>query len=64
MIAAVKNNRRGMGSEKEPEYVALARERLTAYYSGALKLRPIGKPVYTPTGREKVAQIPEEWRPV
>lgn len=64
LIAAVKNNRRAMGSEKEPEYVALARERLTAYYSGALKLRPIGKPVYTPTGREKVAQIPEEWNPV
>ncbi len=61
LIAAVKNHRRGMGSEKEPEYVALARERLAAYYSGALKLRPIGKPVYTPTGREKVAQIPEEW---
>jgi len=64
LIAAVKHNRRGMGSEKEPEYVAIARARLTAYYMGALKLRPIGKPVYTPTGREKVAQIPEEWRPV
>jgi hypothetical protein len=25
-------------------------------------MRPIGKEIYVPTGREKVSQIPEEWK--
>jgi DNA modification methylase len=62
LIAAIKNNRRVMGSEKEPEYVALARERLINYYNGTLKFRPLGRPVHTPSGREKVSQIPDEWK--
>lgn len=62
LIAAVKNNRRAMGSEKEPQYVEIARERLIAYYNGTLKLRTLGTPVYMPSGREKVSQIPEEWK--
>jgi adenine-specific DNA-methyltransferase len=62
LIAAIKNNRRAMGSEKEPEYVSLTRERLAAYDNGTLKLRPLGRPVHVPTGREKVSQIPDEWR--
>lgn len=61
LIAAVAHHRRAMGSEKETEYVNFAKERLTEYYNGTLKLRPIGKPVHEPTGREKVAQIPLEW---
>jgi len=62
LIAAVMHNRRAMGSEKEAEYVKIARERLQAYFNGTLQTRPIGKPVHQPTGREKVAQIPDEWR--
>jgi adenine-specific DNA-methyltransferase len=62
VIAAIKHQRRGMGSEKEPEYVALTKERLHAYFNGELKTRPLGKPVHKPTGREKVAQIPDEWK--
>lgn len=63
MIAAVMHNRRAMGSEKEAIYAAIARERLTAYFNGTLRYRPIGTPVFEPTGKEKVAQIPEEWQP-
>ncbi len=61
LLAAIRHGRRALGSEKEPTYVQLAKERLTGYFNGTLKLRPLGKPVHMPTGREKVAQIPEEW---
>ncbi|MEP0764158.1 MAG: site-specific DNA-methyltransferase [Chloroflexota bacterium] len=62
LIAAVKNDRRGVGSEKEAQYVEIARERLIAYYNGTLKLRPLGRPVHKPSGRERVSQIPDEWK--
>lgn len=62
LIAAVKQGRRAMGSEKEETYVEIARDRIRGYFSGRLKIRPLGKPVYRPTGRERVSQIPEEWK--
>jgi adenine-specific DNA-methyltransferase len=61
LIAAVKNNRRAIGSEKETAYVNIAQERLTSFFNGTLALRPLGRPVYKPTGREKVSQVPLEW---
>jgi adenine-specific DNA-methyltransferase len=62
LIAAIKQGRRAMGSEKEEQYVQIAHERINSFFSGELKIRPLGKPVYRPTGREKVAQIPDEWK--
>jgi len=62
LVAAVMHNRRAMGSEKESEYVEIARDRLNAYFSGTLSIRPMGKPVHVPTGTEKVAQVPDEWK--
>lgn len=61
IIAAIKNLRKGMGAEKEIEYNKLAKNRIEKYYDGGLKLRQIGTPVYEPTGKEKVSQIPLEW---
>ena len=61
IIAAIKNNRRAVGIDKEPKYIEIAKKRIDAFKSGELKLRPIGKPIYNPTGREKVSQIPKEW---
>lgn len=61
LLAAVMHDRRAMGSEKEERYVEIARERFRAYFNGTLPYRPLGKPVYQPTGREKVSQIPPEW---
>lgn len=61
LIAAVKHNRRAVGSEKEAEYVAVSQNRLKAFFNGTLTLRPLGKPVHTPSGREKVSQVPAEW---
>ncbi len=62
LIAAIMHNRRAMGCEREAEYIAVARQRILDYFNGTLRSRPIGKPVYQPTGKEKVSQIPEEWR--
>lgn len=62
LLAALKNKRRAFGCEKEEEYIAIAKQRIADLYSGALRYRQLGKPVHQPTGREKVAQIPMEWR--
>ena len=61
LIAAMKNNRKGMIIDREPEYIDIALQRIQAFQAGTLKIRPLGKPIFTPTGKEKVAQIPTEW---
>ncbi|MDR0528558.1 MAG: site-specific DNA-methyltransferase [Zoogloeaceae bacterium] len=62
VIAALKHNRRGMMIERDASYSAIAEERIRLLQNGLLKTRPIGKAIYQPTGREKVAQTPEQWR--
>ena len=62
LLAALKNKRRAMGCEKEEEYVEIAKRRIADLYSGTLRYRQLGKPIHQPTGREKVAQIPIEWK--
>lgn len=62
LIAALKRERRGMGSERDADYVAAARQRIEAFWRGDLKVRPLGKPVHVPSGREKVARVPPEWQ--
>ena len=62
MLAAVKHRRKVLGIDRDPEYCAIAKQRLADLYAGSLKLRPLGKPVHQPTGREKVAQIPPQWQ--
>lgn len=62
LIAALRQNRRAIGCEKESEYTEIAHSRLQAHFNGTLHTRPIGKPVHVPTGKEKVAQIPTEWQ--
>ncbi|HXF95590.1 MAG TPA: site-specific DNA-methyltransferase [Gemmatimonadales bacterium] len=61
LIAALRHGRRAAGSEKEGAYVRIAKRRIEDFYAGALKIRPLGRPVWQPTGREKVSQAPEEW---
>ena len=62
LIAAIKNHRRAMGSEKELAYVETARERISLLKAGKLPMRAIGTQVHQPTGKEKAAQIPLEWQ--
>jgi len=61
VIGAIKNNRNGMGIEKEKEYCKIANKRIEDLKEGRLKIRPINKPIHKPTGKDKVAQIPKEW---
>jgi len=62
LLAAVGHNRRAMGCERERSYVEEAKRRMNLLFSGDLPYRPLGKPVYEPTGKEKVSQVPELWR--
>lgn len=62
LIAALKRNRKAMGCEKEVEYIDIAYERFNAFFKDTLKIRQLGKPVFKPTGKEKIAQVPDEWK--
>ncbi|MGB8214442.1 MAG: site-specific DNA-methyltransferase [Anaerolineales bacterium] len=61
LIAAIMHERRAMGAEKESSYVEEVKVRIKNLLDGALPLRPMGMPVFQPTGKEKISQIPEEW---
>lgn len=61
LIAALSCGRRGISIDRDNHYCEIARERIRLFQSGLLKLRPIGKPIHVPSGREKVAQKPKEW---
>jgi DNA modification methylase len=61
LIAALRHSRKALGSEREPAYANVAKERIQDFYAGTLKIRPLGKPVHQPTGNEKVARMPPEW---
>lgn len=64
LIASLKHQRRAIGCEKEQEYIDITKQRIKKWYEGTLKIRPLGKPVYQPSGREKVSKIPEEWNSI
>ena len=48
IIAAIMHDRKGYGCDTDPEYVAIARERIEQWANGALRTRPMGKPIYDP----------------
>lgn len=48
LIAAIRHNRRGIGSEIYSKYVEIAKERINSEIAGTLKTRPMNKPVYDP----------------
>jgi adenine-specific DNA-methyltransferase len=61
ILAALRHNRRAIGCEREEIYAEITRERIADLYSDRLRYRQLGKPVYQPSGREKVAQVPAQW---
>ncbi len=61
LLAALKRGRRAIGIDREPRYLEEARKRIEMLAAGTLPYRPLGKPVYVPTGKESVSQIPREW---
>ncbi|MDD2542646.1 MAG: site-specific DNA-methyltransferase [Desulfuromonadaceae bacterium] len=48
VVAAIKHNRKGAGSEVFPKYVKIAHDRIKQELGGILKTRPMNKPVYDP----------------
>ena len=62
LLTSIMHKRRALGSEKEKEYIEIARQRLISYFNGTLPYRALGKPVYQPGGKEKISQIPAEWK--
>lgn len=62
LIAAIMHDRRAVGVEINSNYVTAGKSRIQQYMCGTLKVRPLGKPVFQPTGREKVSQIPDAWK--
>lgn len=61
LLAALGHGRRAMGCEKEDEYVRIACGRIADWDAGILGYRPLGKPIHTPSARDKIAQRPLEW---
>jgi len=62
ILAAIRQNRRAIGCEKSSEYLAIAKKRIADFYEGKLPYRPLGMPIYQPTGREKVSKAPDAWK--
>ena len=61
LIGALKNQRNVMGIEEEKEYCLLANSRIKTLNDGTIKLRPITKAIYKPSGTDKVSKVPSEW---
>jgi adenine-specific DNA-methyltransferase len=54
--AAVLHGRRAAGAELVPEYARVARQRLALAGRGALKTRPMGRPVHAPNPDSRLAR--------
>lgn len=62
LIGALKNSRRAFGTELEQKYVDIGLSRIARLKADTLRTRPIYQEIYKPTGRERIAKVPEEWR--
>lgn len=62
LLGALMNNRRAYGTEVERKYVDIGLQRIEELKAGTLKTRPIFQEIYKPTGKDKVAQMPAEWK--
>lgn len=51
LLAALLNGRRGLMAEAQPDYVEIAKQRLALAERGELRVRPMTRPVYSPTQR-------------
>lgn len=62
LIAAIKHNRRAYGVDYIHDYIEIGTDRITKLLNNQLPTRPLGRPVYTPTGKEKIVLVPVEWK--
>jgi len=57
IIAAIKNNRKGIGAEIQKDYIAISKERVYKEWEGTLKTRPMNKPIYKPKSQLSQEQL-------
>jgi hypothetical protein len=57
LLAALKQNRKGMGIDREIIYINEAKSRIGKLFSGELPYRTLGKPVHQPTGKVRLPRI-------
>lgn len=57
-IAALMHQRRAIGAEIVPQYVEVAKERIKLAEGGALRIRPMSRPIYNPDAPE--ANVPPQ----
>lgn len=62
IIAAMQHKRKAVVAEKDSDYIIIARERIMKFIQGTLSIRPLGKPIHQPTGKERISQVPIEWQ--
>ena len=62
IIAALQHNRRAVAAEQDSKYICITQERIQKFAQGTLPLRPLGKPIHKPTKKDRIAQIPLEWK--
>jgi len=55
-VAAIRHGRRAAGADIVPEYLAIARDRVTRATNGQLRTRPMDRPVYEPPPFAAVAR--------
>lgn len=47
-VAALLHNRKAIGAEIMPEYIDIAKKRITSSLEGKIKVRPMSRPIYAP----------------
>ncbi len=61
IIAAIRHNRIGIGSEVMQKYIELSKDRVQMEIEGTLKTRPMNKPIYDPKAtNSKITKSPWE----
>jgi len=59
--AAILHGRRAAGADTIPEYLDIARERVSLAAEGQLRRRPLGRPIYQPGPNDRITKRPTEW---
>ena len=62
LLAGLLHNRKVVGIDYNEKYTKIGKARIEALLQGNLKYREVGKPIHQPSGKEKVARMPEEWK--
>jgi len=62
LLAALKNNRKALGTELDSKYVDIGIKRIEMLEKGTLMMRPIYKKIWVPGPNDTIAQKPKEWR--